>query len=127
MDEEQIKHMVGRFLAWKLPEDFRPDGGVSFEPTYPGYGGVEMKREPSGTNLLDYKQAEAMVRHMLEGIPATPAARAKNDIIKVLEDCESYFENKSDADHDDTGFVPNREMVLLSAVKEAIAKATSSA
>ena len=69
MTDDQIKHMVGRFLAWKLPEHFRPDGGVSFEPTYRGVGGTEYKREPVGTNLLDYTQAKAMVLHMLDGLP----------------------------------------------------------
>ena len=26
MNDEQIKHMVNRFLGWKLPDDFHPDG-----------------------------------------------------------------------------------------------------
>ena len=25
MTDDQIKHMVGRFLSWKLPETFAPD------------------------------------------------------------------------------------------------------
>ena len=32
MNEAQIKHMVERFLQWKLPEDFHPDAGVKFTP-----------------------------------------------------------------------------------------------
>lgn len=48
----------------------------------------------------------------------------RNDMIEVLEDCESYFDNKADADFDQDGFNPNREMVLLLAVKSAIARAT---
>jgi hypothetical protein len=28
-----------------------------------------MKYEPSGTNLLNAQQADAMVRHMLDGLP----------------------------------------------------------
>ena len=68
MTENQIKHMVQRFLGWQLPENFAPDGGVSFERF--GNKGTphEYKREPSGTNLLDAVQAEAMVRHMVAGI-----------------------------------------------------------
>lgn len=31
MTEDQIKHMVNRFLQWKLPEHFRPDAGISFK------------------------------------------------------------------------------------------------
>lgn len=71
LSDEQIKHMVSRFLAWKLPDTFNPDGGVSFEPTYKGIGGEDIKHEPVGTNLLTGTQADAMVRHMLEDLPAT--------------------------------------------------------
>jgi len=65
MTEDQIKHMVDRFLGWQLPKDFNPDAGISYaRPDYPdSYPG------PSGTNLLDAAQAEAMVRHMVEGLP----------------------------------------------------------
>lgn len=70
MTEDQIKHMVSRFLGWKLPENFRPDGGISFEPRYNNGTAEGGKREPVGTNLLDATQADAMVRHMLEGLPA---------------------------------------------------------
>lgn len=69
MNEAQIKQMVDRFLSWKLPEDFNPDGGVSVDRVYlaklpashPG---------PSGTNLFSATQADAMVRYMLEGMTA---------------------------------------------------------
>jgi len=73
MTDDQIKHMVGRFLAWKLPETFNPDGGISFESVGNAGSPHEYRREPNGTNLLDATQAEAMVRHMLEGLPAVPA------------------------------------------------------
>ena len=58
MTEDQIKHMVDRFLGWKLPRDFKPDGGISFD--------LISARGPSGTNLFDATQAEAMVRYMAE-------------------------------------------------------------
>lgn len=69
MTEEQIKHMVSRFLGWKLPADFSPDNGISFQPL--GNAGTphEYKRDPVGTNLLDATQADAMVRHMIAGLP----------------------------------------------------------
>lgn len=79
----QIEHMVGRFLAWRLPTDFRPDGGITFEPLRNKGTAYEAKWEPTGTNLLDAAQAEAMVRHMVEGIvlsaavPSGPAAVPK--------------------------------------------------
>ena len=66
---DRIKHMVNRFLAWKLPPDFHPDAGIRFasiyEPSRPGW--------PIGTNLLTANQAEAMIRHLLDGMPALRA------------------------------------------------------
>lgn len=73
MTDEQIEHMVQRFLMWKLPEPWHPDNGISFEPffnvEYNAKRGLPPQRhEPVGTNLFDYTQAEAMVRHMVEGL-----------------------------------------------------------
>lgn len=68
MTEDQIKHMVNRFLQWKLPKNFNPDGGISFEKIGSGPGSAYV-REPVGTNLLHAMQADVMVRHMLEGLP----------------------------------------------------------
>ena len=70
MTDEQIKHMVNRFLSWKLPESFNPDGGVTFQPFSNKGTPHEHKYEPSGTNILDATQAEAMVRYMIEGMPS---------------------------------------------------------
>jgi len=69
MTEAQIKHMVDRFLSWKLPQNFNPDGGVSFKATFNEHTAHPMKHEPSGTNLFDAVQATEMVRYMLEGLP----------------------------------------------------------
>ncbi|WP_205928010.1 hypothetical protein [Rhizobium leguminosarum] len=68
MPDEQIKHMVDRFLSWKLPENFNPDGGISFKREFNEHTAHPMKHEPSGTNLLDAMQAEAMVRYLVEGM-----------------------------------------------------------
>lgn len=62
------KEMIDRFLSWRLPYDFAPDGGVSFEPlTHPewpkGFGW------PVGTNLLTHEQAKQMLVHVLGGTP----------------------------------------------------------
>lgn len=75
MNDEQIKHMVSRFLGWRLPENFSPDNGISFKPTFndeymASLGKPPMRHDPVGTNLFDAIQAEAMIRHMLEGLPA---------------------------------------------------------
>lgn len=77
MTDDQIKHMVERFLSWKLPANFNPDAGIGFKPTFndspaamAALGLTEpMRHNPTGTNLFDYTQAQAMVRHMAEGMP----------------------------------------------------------
>ncbi|MDP3327172.1 hypothetical protein [Parvibaculum sp.] len=67
--EDQIKHMVDRFLNWRLPENFNPDGGIIFEKVT-GEGTTHPhKSEPVGTNLFDAQQAKEMVRYMIEGLP----------------------------------------------------------
>lgn len=64
------EHMVQRFLRWRLPENFSPDNGISFKPTFNDHmEGGPMQHNPVGTNLFDYEQAKAMVLHMLEGLP----------------------------------------------------------
>lgn len=72
MTEDQIKHMVNRFLSWKLPRDtFSPDCGISFDKgVVNAHTQWPSQHEPSGTNLFDFTQAEAMVRHMIDGMPA---------------------------------------------------------
>ncbi|WPE22443.1 hypothetical protein [Shinella zoogloeoides] len=41
-------------------------------------------------------------------------------IIEALELCHDYLSNRSDADCDQDGFQPNKEMVLLSKVQSAL-------
>lgn len=66
MREDQIKRMVDRFLSWKLPENFNPDGGISFKGTHSEHGPWgPQKYLPTGTNLFDSEQATEMVRHMV--------------------------------------------------------------
>lgn len=65
--EKIIKRMVDRFLGWKLPADFNPDAGISFKPEFNEHTEHPMRHEPTGTNLLDARQAEAMIRYLLEG------------------------------------------------------------
>lgn len=66
-EAELVKRMVERFLQWKLPDNFNPDGGISFKKMYNEHTSHPMKHEPVGTNLFDYTQAEQMVRYMLAG------------------------------------------------------------
>lgn len=69
MTEAQIKHMVDRFLGWRLPDNFCPDGGISFKATFNEHTAHPMRHEPTGTNLFYAEQATAMVRYMVEGLP----------------------------------------------------------
>lgn len=71
--DDQIRHMVNRFLGWRLPDPWRPDGGIEFKPEFnveymASQGKPPMRHEPTGTNLFDYKQSTAMVRYMVEGM-----------------------------------------------------------
>lgn len=74
MTDDQIKHMVSRFLRWKLPSDFHPDCGISFAPEYNSEWNAKQglppsRREPVGTNLFSATQADLMVRYILEDLP----------------------------------------------------------
>lgn len=52
-----MSKMVDRFLCWKLPEDFGPDCGISFDrKTVTAH-----KVWPIGTNLLAADQARQML------------------------------------------------------------------
>lgn len=65
--EKDVKHLVDRFLQWKLPDDFNPDCGIHFDAEAARkINPVNHRYEPTGTNLLTATQAEVMVRHMLE-------------------------------------------------------------
>lgn len=68
--DDQIKYMVDRFLGWRLPEHFSPDCGISFKANYNERTAYPAKHEPTGTNLFDATQAEAMIRYLVDGMPA---------------------------------------------------------
>jgi hypothetical protein len=102
-----VSHMVNRFLAWRLPETFNPDGGISFRAVFNEGTPHEFKSDPSGTNLFDAQQATAMVRHMLEGAPdigelaaqATTAMLVLADVRRALKPFESFAKvNRSAAE-----------------------------
>lgn len=68
MTSPNIDECVNRFLGWKLPSDFSPDCGISFEQ-YSNQDNDRYKalRKPTGTNLFNAKQAKAMFQHVLKG------------------------------------------------------------
>lgn len=78
-EEQLINHLVDRFLGWRLPDDFHPDAGISFKPTFndtpeimQALGLTEpMRHEPVGTNLFTAEQAKEMFRFLLENDDGT--------------------------------------------------------
>jgi hypothetical protein len=76
--DEQVEYMVRRFLMWRLPENFTPDAGISFKPTFNDHLPEPMKHNPVGTNLFDYTQAKAMVQYMLEGMSTPEPQQEQN-------------------------------------------------
>lgn len=57
--------MVNRFLGWRLPSDFEPDSGVEFHRTMISGKPRPPEWWPTGTNLLTFAQARAMLEHVL--------------------------------------------------------------
>ena len=69
MMTKTIDELVNRFLRWKLPEGFSPDGGISFKriPDFPELNKWEY--EPVGTNLFTAVQAKEMFEYCLKEEP----------------------------------------------------------
>lgn len=59
-DEQALTRFAERFLQWRLPSNFGPDGGISFDQAR-----VHPNHWPTGTNLLDIGQARDMLRYVL--------------------------------------------------------------
>lgn len=55
----------------------------------------------------------------------TEAGGVGEAAIDALTECEEYFDNRADADCDQDGFIPNKEMRLLSVVRTARAALSS--
>lgn len=74
--------MVSRFLSWKLPKDFHPDGGMVFIPTKDR--GYDSPHWPVGTNLLTAEQAEQMLKRVTGEGDAPEALRLLTFCVLVL-------------------------------------------
>ena len=84
--EKKISKMVDRFLCWKLPEDFAPDCGISFD----SHNGQCV---PVGTNLLTATQARQMLEHITaeectEGMQPLPHQ------LRVIEERQALDEKR---------------------------------
>lgn len=74
-----VDDMVSKFLGWKLPADFCPDSGISFDSLRYAH---DSPHWPVGTNLFTAQQAKEMVEHMLSGFSiyaATPIKGGDDD------------------------------------------------
>jgi len=60
------KVLVDRFLSWRLPHDFAPDCGITFDGCKPDALGYAPSW-PVGTNLLTADQARAMIKYIIHG------------------------------------------------------------
>ncbi len=83
--ESITRQIVGRFLGWRLPDDFNPDGpygGIEYHPIANRGTENEFKRAPSGMHLLNYDQAKAMVEAI-----AGP-------LIQTLADCAPFLKHE---------------------------------
>jgi hypothetical protein len=58
---DDVDKMVDRFLVWPLPDDFSPDGGITFTP----FDATGYRFRPIGTNLLTAEQARKMFEYVL--------------------------------------------------------------
>ena len=84
--DDALKTMAERFLAWKLPDDFNPDGGISFTPLSNVGTPFEYKHQPTGTNLLNYTQAIGMLTHITRGLAITDDTRELTDEERQMVD-----------------------------------------
>jgi len=117
LNDEQVKFMASRFLGWRLPDDFNPDGGISFKAAFNEHTQWPMKHEPVGTNLFDARQAEAMVRYMLEGLPR----HAENLIGAAELEVGRYIYRRIEALMDaKPGTAEGAEFVYLAAIAESV-------
>lgn len=65
--DDVVEQAVNRFLSWKLPKDFHPDGGMVFIPTKGR--GYDSPHWPVGTNLLNAQQTREMLRYVFGAAP----------------------------------------------------------
>jgi len=78
-----VGKMVNRFLGWKLPSDFMPDGGISFDGRGPDARGND-RGWPTGTNFLHAAQAKEMFEACTHSTPSNPALGLLTFCVLVL-------------------------------------------
>ncbi len=114
MTEDQVKHMVQRFLGWKLPDSFCPDNGIIFQKTYGEGTKYPGKYEPVGTNLFDAKQTEAMIRYLVDGLPESIVKSIPGWVIVAPGPRFLAVQHLETSDHFEWAENCGRALVLLS-------------
>lgn len=120
-----IEKMIDNFLSWKLPDDFYPDGGISFNKL--GYrNNKHCTFHPIGTNLFTASQAKAMFEHCLEleKMPIhVPNPADCIDVGIVVQDYEKFvkglFQTKTTSVHFEQDFIWNLTHAALGIGGEA--------
>lgn len=95
-----IDKMVNRFLSWKLPADFNPDGSIKFFKPNLSHGGYAYEW-PIGTNLFTAEQVKALFEYVLEdntGDVSVLESDTHNVWLAIEEDgTEHCFPTEADA------------------------------
>lgn len=86
MNQDQIKHMTEKFLAWKLPESFNPDGGIKFTKVSNPNTAYQYMYEPTGTNLFNYEQAKSMVEYISQGMELENQLTSEEILVEQLKE-----------------------------------------
>lgn len=79
-----VGEMVNRFLGWKLPKDFYPDCGISFDGRGPDARGYDLGW-PTGTNILHAGQAKEMFEACAHTAPKHKALDLLTFCVLVLQ------------------------------------------
>jgi hypothetical protein len=104
----------GREIALNRALDFIES--LTADPLLMGLDDIEMRLE----DVQAHARIElASIRKILNAATVIESTVHGAEILEVLNECWEYFDNKSDADHDGDGFVPNAEMRLASRCTEA--------
>lgn len=83
-----IKNAVNRFLGWPLPDDFAPDGGITFTPPMRSV----VATWPTGTHVFTADQARKMFEYALAELEAQPAQSVPDE--KTLQDAPMNYDNE---------------------------------
>ena len=86
MNQNQIKHMTEKFLSWRLPNDFNPDGGIKFTKVSNPNTAYQYTYEPIGTNLFNCEQAKAMVEYISQGLTLENQLTSEEILVEQLKE-----------------------------------------